>query len=280
MTDYRSSDQDNPVSDKGGVTGHSPRREGGTLEDIFSDETVLQEDSSDETDLPDDTGRKKMKKDPGEDQDRQPKEQEAPEGSGPDETEQEYRRKKTEKDENAGKSKGKEILSWVKVIIIAIVIAFAIDFFIIANASVPSGSMEDTIPTSARIIGLRLDYLFEDPKRGDIVIFKYPDDESTDYVKRIIGLPGETVEIKDGKVYINGSDTPLDEPYVKGTPTGDFGPYHVPEDCYFMMGDNREDSWDSRYWDNTYVQRSKIVAKVYFMYFPKFKKLTYSYDEE
>ena len=85
----------------------------------------------------------------------------------------------------------------------------------------------------------------------------------------MIGLPGETVEIRDGKVYIDDSDTPLDEPYVKGVPTGDYGPYVVPDGCYFMMGDNRGDSLDSRFWNNTYVKENKIIAKALFRYFPK-----------
>ena len=86
-----------------------------------------------------------------------------------------------------------EVFSWVKVIVSAIIIALLVDFFIIANAVVPTGSMETTIPAGSRIMGLRLYYDFKEPERGDIVIFKYPDDESVDYLKRIIGLPGETV---------------------------------------------------------------------------------------
>jgi signal peptidase I len=120
-----------------------------------------------------------------------------------------------------------EIISWIKVILSAVVIAVIVDCFIIANAVVPTGSMETTIPAGSRIMGLRLYYRFAEPKRGDIVIFKYPDDESVDYLKRIIGLPGETVEIIDGKVYINGSDEPLDEPYLSEVPTGDYGPYYA-----------------------------------------------------
>ena len=187
--------------------------------------------------------------------------------------------KQSVEDNKKGGSVLREVLSWVKVIVVAVIIAAAVDFLVIANASVPSGSMEDTIPTGARIVGLRPEYHFRKPQRGDIAIFKYPDDESTDYVKRVIGLPGETVEIKDGKVYIDGSDTPLNEPYVKETPTGDYGPYHVPEDSYFMMGDNREYSKDSRFWENKYVKLDKMVARVHFMYFPKIKDLTCSYEE-
>lgn len=164
-----------------------------------------------------------------------------------------------------------EIFSWIKVIISAIIIALFVDFVIIANAVVPTGSMESTIPAGSRIMGLRLYYNFKDPERGDIVIFKYPDDEKVDYLKRIIGLPGETVEIISGKVYIDGEL--LDEPYLDEEPTGDFGPYQVPEDSYFMLGDNRAVSKDSRYWTNTYVRRDKIIAKAFFMYWPKFKWL-------
>ena len=101
-----------------------------------------------------------------------------------------------------------------------------------------------------RLLGLRLTYLFSDPQRGDIVVFKYPVDESVNYIKRIIGLPGETVEIRDSKVYINGSETPLEEDYLKEewVDVNDGFTFQVPEDCYLMMGDNRNDSSDARYW--------------------------------
>ena len=164
-----------------------------------------------------------------------------------------------------------EAWSWVKCILCGIVIALALDFLVIANARVPTGSMEDTIPVGARIIGLRHSYLFEEPQRGDIIIFKYPDDESVHYVKRVIGLPGETVIIADGNVYVDG--TALEEPYLNTVTLGDYGPYTVPEGSYFVMGDNRNDSRDSRFWDNTYVAKDKIVAKVKLMYYPKFKLL-------
>ena len=164
----------------------------------------------------------------------------------------------------------KELLEWVKIIVSAALIAFVLNTFIIANSEVPSGSMENTIMTGDRVIGSRLSYHFSDPKRGDIAIFRFPDDESIYYVKRIIGLPGETVDIIDGKVYIDGSDTPLDEPYIR-EPMIPEAPMHfeVPEGCYFMMGDNRNYSMDARRWENTYVKREKIIAKVLFRYFPK-----------
>ena len=110
--------------------------------------------------------------------------------------------------------------------------------------------------------------MFDDPERFDIVIFKYPDDESQRFIKRVIGLPGETVEIREGKVYINGSDTPLDDSFTPETPVGNFGPYTIPEGCYFMLGDNRNNSRDSRMWDNPYVKKEKILGKAVLRYFP------------
>ena len=189
-------------------------------------------------------------------------------------TESSERRKKKaheedEKDKKQG-GLGKEIFEWVKIIVSAALIAFVLNTFIIANSEVPSGSMENTIMTGDRVIGSRLSYRFEDPKRGDIAIFRFPDNEKIYYVKRIIGLPGETVDIVDGKVYINGSDEPLDEPYIR-EPMIPEAPMHfeVPENSYFMMGDNRNYSMDARRWENTYVKREKIIAKVLFRYFPK-----------
>lgn len=164
----------------------------------------------------------------------------------------------------------KEVWEWLKIIVSAAAIAFVLNTFIIANSQVPSGSMENTIMTGDRVIGSRLTYrFFDDPQRGDIVIFRFPDNEKIYYVKRIIGLPGETVDIVDGHVYIDGSETPLEEPYIR-EPMIPEAPMHfeVPEDSYFMLGDNRNYSADARRWKNTYVKREKIIAKVLFRYFP------------
>ena len=98
----------------------------------------------------------------------------------------------------------KELWEWIKIIVSAAVIALVLNTFIIANSKVPSGSMENTIMTNDRVIGFRLSYLFAEPERGDIVIFHYPDDEKIYFVKRVIGLPGDTVDIHDGHVYLNG----------------------------------------------------------------------------
>ena len=161
-----------------------------------------------------------------------------------------------------------EIMEWILILEIAVAIAVVVNMFLIVNAVIPSASMETTIMTGDRIFGNRLAYKNHDPARGDIVIFKFPDDESQLFIKRIIGLPGETLEVIDGKVYINGDSTPLDEPYIKVDAIGDYGPVTIPENSYFMMGDNRNNSMDSRYWKQPYVFKDKILGKAWERYFP------------
>ena len=178
----------------------------------------------------------------------------------------------------------REIWEYVKMILIVVVVVLLVNNVILINAKIPSESMEKTIMTGDRIFGFRLSYgvnlkvgswefsrKFKDPERFDVVIFRYPDDESQLFIKRVIGLPGETVDIKDGKVYINGSQEPLDDSFTPEIPLGDFGPYQVPEDSYFMLGDNRNWSKDSRYWENTYVTFDEIVGKAVIRYYPSIK---------
>ena len=156
-------------------------------------------------------------------------------------------------------------------IIIAVIIALFLRKFVVVLGYVPSSSMYDTIEQGDRVTIFRMAYLFDDPKRGDIVSFYYPDDESQIFIKRIIGLPGEIIEGKDGSVYIDG--VKLTESYTDGAYTHDFGPYEVPEGCYFMMGDNRGNSLDSRFWVNKFVSREKIIGKSTLKVYPSIKKL-------
>lgn len=160
------------------------------------------------------------------------------------------------------------VKDYAKTFLIIFVIVFALNKLVYINAVIPSESMQDTILKGDRIIGNRLAYMSDDPERFDIVIFKYPDDPSEIFIKRVIGLPGETVEIKDGKVYIDGALEPLDDSFCPEKPEGDFGSYKVPQNCYFMMGDNRNNSLDSRYWTNHYVKKDAILAKASFRYWP------------
>lgn len=180
--------------------------------------------------------------------------------------------------ENTGKRKEKkrsvirELISYALIIAAAFVLARITNRFLIVNARVPTGSMIPTIMEGDRIIGNRLAYMHSEPERGDVVVFYYPDNENEKYVKRIIGLPGETVTIVDGAVYIDGEL--LDESgYLTVVPYGSYGPYVIPEGYYFMMGDNRNSSWDSRFWTNTFVSRNKIIAKAEFCYYPSIHRI-------
>ncbi len=162
----------------------------------------------------------------------------------------------------------KEIWSWIETIGLAVIFAFIITTFIIVNAKVPSASMETTVMTGDRLIANRLSYIFSEPQRYDIVVFKFPDDESKLYIKRIIGLPGETVHIVNGEVYIDDSTEPLRTDFLHEPMRTPDETYTVPEGCYFMMGDNRNHSSDSRFWDNKFVAEDKILGKAVFRYYP------------
>lgn len=179
----------------------------------------------------------------------------------------------SESNVNSAKSKEiiKEIISWIFWLGGALLIALVLNKTIIVNAEVVSGSMETTIMTDDRVLGLRVAYLFGEPKRLDVVVFENPIVDGGDpYVKRIIGMPGETIEIVDGKIYIDGSDTPLDESsYLSEKMRGSVAPVTVPEGCYYMLGDNRNSSTDSRSWG--FMKREDILGKIYLDFYPKIK---------
>ncbi len=207
---------------------------------------------------------------------------------------------KKEKEAENGKTEAekkddmrKEVFSWIRMFVIVIAVVFVLTQFIIINVRVPSGSMENTIMTKDRLIGFRFSYWFDEPQRGDIILFSYPVDEKQTYIKRVIGLPGETVEIREGKIYIDGSEEPLEEDYLKETWTweNDGYTFNVPEGCYFVLGDNRNDSEDGRFWAKlalnegvastpeeaeqySYVRKDQIKGKAIFKYYSKFAILT------
>lgn len=162
-----------------------------------------------------------------------------------------------------------EIFDYARIVLFVVVAVLLVNNFLLINAQIPSESMENTIMVGDRIFGNRLAYKGEDkePQRYDIVIFKYPDDESQLYIKRIIGLPGESVQISKGKVYVDGVE--LDDSFIaEPMDEAEELTFQVPEGCYFMMGDNRNHSWDSRYWNNHYVSEDEILGKAVLRYFP------------
>ncbi len=187
----------------------------------------------------------------------------------------------------------REVFSWIRMVVIVVIVVFVVTRFVLINATVPSGSMEETVMPKDRLIGFRFSYWFSEPERGDIVLFKYPVDESITYIKRVIGLPGETVDIRDGHIYIDGSDVPLVENYLpeEWWWNNDGLHYEVPEGCYFMLGDNRNNSADSRVWAEealdeglvdtpkeaeayTYVTKQELQGKAIFTYYHHLKSLT------
>ena len=176
-------------------------------------------------------------------------------------------KKQTDTDKQEPKGMKKEILEWLQIIIVAAVIAFCLNTFVVANSRVPSASMENTIMTGDRILGSRLSYHFGNtPERGDIVIFTHkaePGKDKTRLVKRVIGLPGDTVSFSGGYVYINGQR--LEEEYLDqqgGTISPDQSSFTVPEGCLFFLGDNRSGSNDARYWEESYIPVGNVKARV------------------
>lgn len=204
---------------------------------------------------------------------------------------------RAEEEEKEQTSFWKELLSWIEIFVAAILISLFLTRVVLVNALVPSSSMETLISPGDRLFGNRLAFKFGDPERFDVVIFKYPVDESQNYIKRIIGMPGETVTIENAKIYINDSETPLEENYLpeEWLVENDGYVFHVPEECYLMLGDNRNISEDARYWAEeaytegladsveeaetyTYVNRDKILGKAMFTYWPHFQLLS-DYEE-
>jgi signal peptidase I len=174
----------------------------------------------------------------------------------------------------------KLLLEYLEALAVALVLAFVIRTFVVQAFKIPSGSMLDTLLIGDHLLvnkflyGTHIPFTdtvvmpLEDPKDGDIIVFEYPEDPSKDFIKRIIGAPGDVVEMRDKVVYRNGKK--LDEPYVKHTSPvtqgrrDNFGPITVPPDKYFVMGDNRDESYDSRFWG--FVDKKKIRGKAWIIY--------------
>ncbi|MGI5891949.1 MAG: signal peptidase I [Bacillota bacterium] len=174
------------------------------------------------------------------------------------------------KDNIKDKKKSSSIIKeMIIIIVLALVIAFVIKGFIIDSRIVPTPSMYPTVHVGDRVLMNRLAYIGDStPQRGDIVVFTGPEDAGVDgdLLKRVIGLPGDVVEVKNNQVYINNE--PYQEDYLAEIPTYEYGPVKVPSGHYFMMGDNRNKSADSHYWQDPFIDESAIKGKVFLLYWP------------
>lgn len=176
------------------------------------------------------------------------------------------------------------VREYAESIIIAVLLALVIRTFVVQAFKIPSGSMEDTLAIGDHILvnkfiyGTKIPFTdkrvltVRDPKRGDVVVFEYPEDPSKDFIKRVVGLPGDVVEGRDKKVYVNGK--PYENPHEvhkekevipkAQNPRDNFGPATVPAGSYFVMGDNRDRSYDSRFWG--FVNNDKLKGLAFIKY--------------
>lgn len=160
------------------------------------------------------------------------------------------------------------LLEFAGILALAIAIFLLVQAFA-SKAIVDGSSMEPNLHHGEKILINKVAYLFSGPDRGDIIVFDPPVASENDYIKRVIGLPGEFVEIKNGAVYIHQADgniLTLDEPYIMEDPHYTFTSEVIPENCYFVLGDNRNNSGDSHY--GWFVSRSDIYGKAWFAYSP------------
>ncbi|MUV36296.1 Signal peptidase I [Lentibacillus sp. JNUCC-1] len=163
------------------------------------------------------------------------------------------------------KKKKSEWLEWAKAILIAIVIGLLLQNFVMATSVVEGESMDPTLEDGERVIFNKFIYLIDSPERGDIVIIQHP---SKNYVKRVIGLPGETIEMQNHILYIDDQEVAQD--FIGNeaiNSTGNFGPIHIPEDSYFVMGDNRAKSRDSRNGLGL-IKEEDIIGRSELIYYP------------
>lgn len=171
---------------------------------------------------------------------------------------------------------------YLEALIIALIIALFIRTFVVQAFKIPSGSMESTLLVGDHIFvnkfiyGIRVPLIkrrifdFKEPKRGDVIVFIFPEDKSKDFIKRVVGIEGDDIEIRDKRLYVNGElqDEPYTQ-YVEGTtivPGRDnFGPITIPPGKIFVEGDNRDRSYDSRFWG--FVDKTDVVGKAFIIYF-------------
>ena len=158
----------------------------------------------------------------------------------------------------------------IKTIGISVFLAFGIRTAVAQSFFIPSGSMEPTLDINDHLLVDKLSYHFQNPQRGDIVVFNPPEKVIKEenlhdpFIKRVIGLPGEKVEVKNKRVYVN--NIPLREDYIADKPKYTWGPEIVPPNSYLVLGDNRNNSYDGHYWG--FVKRDRIIGKAVVRFWP------------
>ncbi|KEO82896.1 signal peptidase I [Tumebacillus flagellatus] len=162
--------------------------------------------------------------------------------------------------------KRNESWEWIKSLVIAFVLALIIRQFLFAIFMVDGQSMVPTLQDRERLVVNKLVYHLHKPEYNDIVVFKYPSDETKDFIKRVIGLPGDRIEVRDFKVFRNGQE--LDEPYIAEPTAPNGNVYTVPDGTIFVMGDNRNNSKDSRDPQVGYVKDQEIIGRAEFVWWP------------
>ena len=167
----------------------------------------------------------------------------------------------------------------IKTIAYAGILAFGIRTFVAEARYIPSSSMEPTLEINDRLIIEKVSYHFQEPQRGDVVVFSPTEvlkeqNFKDAFIKRVIGIPGEKVEVKGGTVFIN--DQPLREKYIEEEPQYDYGPVIVPQDHYLVLGDNRNNSYDSHHWG--FVPKENLIGRAMVRFWP-FNRLG-SLDEQ
>lgn len=163
-------------------------------------------------------------------------------------------------------SLGEEIKDWVISIAIAVFLAFIIRTFIVELYLVDGPSMRPTLQNAERLVVNKFIYKFRTPERGEILVFKYPSNQNRDFIKRVIAIAGDSIEIKDGRVFVN--DQLMNEPYILSKTRGDYQKSIVPEGHIFVMGDNRNNSEDSRFSDVGFVPHELIKGKAILVFWP------------
>lgn len=180
-----------------------------------------------------------------------------------------------------GKSPMQIVGEYVRIIIVALILAGIIRTFIVQPYYIPSGSMMDTLLVGDRVLVTKFSYgihipFIEDeifsisePQRGDIIVFPFPENPKLDYIKRVVGIPGDTIEIRNKQLYRNGELVKEDyiqhtDPFVDATRRDNMPQVTVPEGKLFVMGDNRDDSMDSRFWQ--FVDKKKVWGKAQMIY--------------